>query len=64
LTLLGEEKCEEDAGRPRGAKNGRFAALREFGGSSEYREWMRGGAEEDWVVSMVGRWRYMDVKLV
>jgi hypothetical protein len=35
LLLLGDEKCGDDAGMGRGAKNGRFAALREFGGSSE-----------------------------
>lgn len=32
---LSARAVEGDAGRARGAKNGRFAALREFGGSSE-----------------------------
>lgn len=32
---LGVDDREEDAGRGRGVKKGRFAALREFGGSSE-----------------------------
>jgi len=38
LLLLGARKCEDDdvdAGMVRGAKKGKFAALREFGGSSE-----------------------------
>ena len=38
LLLLGAHKGEDDdddAGTVRGVKNGRFAALREFGGSSE-----------------------------
>ena len=47
------------AGRARGTKNGRFAALRELGGSSEYREWIRGRAMGDCVVSMMGCSRYI-----
>jgi len=35
LPTLGAHEVEEDAGKARGVKNGRFAALREFGGSSE-----------------------------
>ena len=38
LLLLGAQEGEDDdvdAGTVRGAKKGRFAALREFGGSSE-----------------------------
>lgn len=46
-------------GSARGTKNGRFAALREFGGSSEYREWIRGRAMGDCVVSMVECGRYI-----
>jgi hypothetical protein len=46
-------------GRARGMKKGRLAALREFGGSSEYREWIRGRAIGDWVVSMVKCGRYI-----
>jgi hypothetical protein len=34
-TLCVDNGEEEDAGRGRGMKKGRFAALREFGGSSE-----------------------------
>lgn len=45
--------ADAGAGRARGTKNGRFAALREFGGSSEYREWIRGRAMGDCVVSMM-----------
>jgi hypothetical protein len=45
--------ADAGAGSARGMKNGRFAALREFGGSSEYREWIRGRAMGDCVVSMV-----------
>jgi len=48
-------------GRARGTKKGRLAALREFGGSSEYREWIRGTATGDCVVSMVvDRYRHWD----
>jgi hypothetical protein len=51
--------ADAGAGRARGTKNGRFAALREFGGSSEYREWIRGRATGDCVVSMVLVGRYI-----
>jgi len=46
--------ADAGAGSARGTKNGKFAALREFGGSSEYREWIRGRATGDCVVSMLG----------
>ena len=51
--------ADAGAGSARGTKNGRFAALRELGGSSEYREWMRGRAMGDCVVSMMGCGRYI-----
>jgi hypothetical protein len=51
--------AEAGEGSARGTKKGRFAALREFGGSSEYREWIRGTATGDWVVSMVVCGRYI-----
>jgi hypothetical protein len=51
--------ADAGAGSARGTKNGRFAALRELGGSSEYREWIRGRAMGDCVVSMMGCGRYI-----
>ena len=52
----GDTGAEAGEGSARGTKKGRFAALREFGGSSEYREWIRGRATGDWVVSMLELW--------
>lgn len=51
---VGDTGTDVDAseGCARGTKKGRLAALREFGGSSEYREWIRGRARGD-CVSMV-----------
>lgn len=51
--------ADAGAGSARGTKNGRFAALRELGGSSEYREWIRGRAMGDCVVSIMGCGRYI-----
>lgn len=55
----GDTGAEAGEGSARGTKKGRFAALREFGGSSEYREWIRGRATGDWVVSMLECGRYI-----
>ena len=55
---LGAHGADAGEGSARGMKNGRFAALREFGGSSEYREWIRGTATGD-CVSMVECGRYI-----
>lgn len=51
--------ADAGAGSARGTKNGKFAALRELGGSSEYREWIRGRAMGDCVVSIMGCGRYI-----
>jgi hypothetical protein len=62
LLELGAQEFDAGAdaseGSARGTKKGRFAALREFGGSSEYREWIRGRAIGD-CVSMVDCGRYI-----
>src|SRR6266404_2329661 len=55
--VAGADPCE---GSARGRKKGRLAALRELGGSSEYREWMRGRAMGECVVSMVD-WVGVDI---